>query len=551
MTALDPSASLSLPFSIDEQSFSIWLAEIEKQDKVNCLQALTDTLKQLKKATVPADIRSVFLEKIATIVFKVSEQLKKTYIKSYFPFSEEDKLKVSLSTNCAFEMAENYALICKDTSFKSKVIFSQTQKELILLNSIQAMANVLLYKAIVYEKPKKGFWSLCYLFYLFAKQNEALESSVTQGKASFVQVFKQLLVFELSNTQQFNTEEIYTIFNLLNSLTGQVKLLSSVPEKALNSTPCINLRVGVAPAVSKDVSHEPSPYIFYISSLDLIKQLFDLSVHKKSMPYKDKVLVFRLIKALSMNQSRKNKRELADNELLAEVGFDKFIEFLLHQESLLETKGVISYDVNDLSIDKPKVDKNLDDSFDVKSGIGNSLSLHIEDDDESVAVESIDSSEIWVAKETKVEIEEVVEEEHFTNAVLIDQSKLGFCIRLQEEGVVTKVGELIHLSISSISIVTVVRRIIATDNDDVMVGVEVLGYDPEILHIMDIENKSSKNACVLVNLEGVESIVIKVDDYHNEKQLYVDRNEKVLCYQIEKTFETSTAIVKHLKVSLS
>jgi|GEM_PF-1832495 len=551
MTALDPSASLSLPFSIDEQSFSIWLAEIEKQDKVNCLQALTDTLKQLKKATVPADIRSVFLEKIATIVFKVSEQLKKTYIKSYFPFSEEDKLKVSLSTNCAFEMAENYALICKDTSFKSKVIFSQTQKELILLNSIQAMANVLLYKAIVYEKPKKGFWSLCYLFYLFAKQNEALESSVTQGKASFVQVFKQLLVFELSNTQQFNTEEIYTIFNLLNSLTGQVKLLSSVPEKALNSTPCINLRVGVAPAVSKDVSHEPSPYIFYISSLDLIKQLFDLSVHKKSMPYKDKVLVFRLIKALSMNQSRKNKRELADNELLAEVGFDKFIEFLLHQESLLETKGVISYDVNDLSIDKPKVDKNLDDSFDVKSGIGNSLSLHIEDDDESVAVESIDSSEIWVAKETKVEIEEVVEEEHFTNAVLIDQSKLGFCIRLQEEGVVTKVGELIHLSISSISIVTVVRRIIATDNDDVMVGVEVLGYDPEILHIMDIENKSSKNACVLVNLEGVESIVIKVDDYHNEKQLYVDRNEKVLCYQVEKTFETSTAIVKHLKVSLS
>jgi len=548
MTALDPSSPQSLPFSIDETSFSIWLAKVEGEDKVKFLQILTDTLKQLKKTTIPVDIRSTFLEKSVVIVFQVSEQLRKTYIRSYFPFSEEDMLKINLSTHCAFEIAENYALICKDTDFKAELVFSKPEKELILLNSIQAMVNVLLYKAIIYEKPGKGFWSLCFLFYLFANQNEVLELGANQGRTSFIQVFKQLLVFELSHTQQFNAEEIYTIFNLLNSLTEQVKLLATVPEKMLSTVPCINLRVDAPPAVSKDVTLAASPYVFYISSLNLIKQLFDLSANKKSMPYKDKVLVLRFIKTLTMNQHRKNKRELADNELLAEVGFDKFTKFLLHKESLLKTKGVISFDANDLSFEKPLIDKTLDDSFEFRSELGASLSLTSDPDEkESGVAECIDSVDIWSTEEKKVVSKE---EDNNTNALLIDQSKLGFCIRLQEKGVVTKVGDLIHLFISSISIVTVVRRIVATDNDDVVVGVEVLGYDPEILHIMDIDNKGCRTACILLNLEGDESIVIKVDDYHNEEELYVDRNEKILCYKIEKILDTSTAIVKHLKVSL-
>ncbi len=553
MSEPDSTTTQSLPFSIDEKSFSIWLAKIEKENQLELLQILAETLTQLKKTTIPADIRSIFLEKMAVLVFQVSAQLKKTYIESYFPFSESNGSKIKLSMSCAFELAENYALVCKDPCFKLKAIFLQEQKAVILLHSIQAMASVLLHKAIVYQKPAKGFWGLCYLLYLFAKQNEVLELVTQQGQASFIQIFKQLLIFELSNTQQFNTEEIYTIFNLLNGLTEQVKLLPNVPEKMLQRVSCINLRLDAPPAVAKEAEDTKSAYVLYIQSLNLVKQLFDLSANKKNMPYKDKVLILRFIKTLSMNQNRKNERELADNELLAELGFDKLIEFLLHKESLLKMRGTISVDVNSLSVDTPLGKRARLDTFEFRNELDAGLSLVscAADADDNV-IEYIDNSDIWSKKDQKVSVKEPEEAgNNDSNAILIDQSKLGFCIRLQEKAGVTKVGELIHLFISSISIVTVVRRIIADDHKGVIVGVEVLGYDPEVLHIMDIDNKGARTSCVLVNLEGEESIVIKANEFHNEEHLYVDRNEKILCYKIEKILSSSTSIIKHLQISLS
>ncbi len=554
MSVPDSTITQSLPFSIDEKSFSIWLAKIEKENQLELLQILAETLTQLKEITMPADIRSAFLEKMLVIVFQVSAQLKKTYLKSYFPFSEANKLKIKLSMSCAFELAENYALVCKDPGFKLKAIFSQEQKAVILLHSIQAMANVLLHKAIEYKKPAKGFWSLCYLLYLFAKQNEVLELVTQQGQASFIQIFKQLLIFELSNTQQFNTEEIYTIFNLLNGLTEQVKLLPSVPEKMMQKVPCINLRLDIPPALNKEAEDTKSAYVLYIQSLNLMKQLFDLSANKKNVPYKDKVLILRFIKTLSMSLHRKNERELADNELLAELGFDKLVEFLLHKESLLKAKGTVSVDINSLSIDTPLGKSARLDTSEFRSELDASLSLlRSAEDEDNNGIEYVDNSEIWSKKEDEKTVEPEEEADNKdSNAILVDRSKLGFCIKLQEKAGVTKVGELIHLSISFISIVTVVRRIIADDHKGVVVGVEVLGYDPEILHIMDIDNKGAKpSACVLVNLEGEESIIIKANEFYNEEQLYVDRNEKILCYKIEKIRDSSTSIIKHLKVSLS
>ncbi len=545
-TESDQLPSQPLPFSIDERSFFIWLGQVEKQDELELLQLLTGVLNQLKQSKIPADIRSVFLGKLSVLVFKISTQLQKTYLDSYFPFSVDDTLKIDLSMRCAFEMAENYALICKDTSFKLKAIFSSEQKSKILLNSIQAMSKILLYKAIIYEKPGKGFWSLCFLFYLFAKQNEVLELTSSQWQVTFINVFKQLVVFELSNTQQFNTKEIYTIYNLLNNLSEQVRLLPTVPEKMIHSVPCFNLRVDAAPAVSNNKQAAETSYQFYISSLNLVKQLFDLSAHKKNCSYSDKVLIFRLIKTLTVKHVRKNERKLADNELLAEVGYDKFVDFLLHKESLLKTKGVISYEIRDLSIDEAIEKNERDEVFGLRTELDASLSLAVNSED---VVEDIDNADIWGTKQKKKE--EVKDDDSDTNANLIDQSKLGFCLKLKEKGVVTKVGDVIHLFICSVSVVAIIRRIISTDGQGVVVGVEVLGYNAELLHIMDIDNKGPRMACILVNIDGVESIVIKADDFLNEEHLYVDRNEKILRYKIEKILDSSTSMVKHLKVCLS
>jgi len=97
----------------------------------------------------------------------------------------------------------------------------------------------------------------------------------------------------------------------------------------------------------------------------------------------------------------------------------------------------------------------------------------------------------------------------------------------------------------------VVRRIISNNKNEVAIGVEILGYDPELLHIMDIENDGAKTACILRNVDGEESIIIKADEFKNQEFIVADRNDKIIRYRVEKILNSSTATIKHLKVSLS
>jgi len=513
----DNSEQHSLPFSLDKEAFSIWLERQDKKDKLEVLQVFLGILKTLTNTKIKPDIRAFILEELSALVFQFSEQLQASYRKSYFPFSAEDTLKVEVSSKCMIEIAENYALICKDIGFKTEVIFSPAEKALILVNAIQSMVNVMLYKALLYKKLGKGFWSLCYLFYLFAKQNEVMELAPDQGDTCFIKVFKQLLVFELSNTQQFNTEEIHLIFDLLSSVSDKVDLLPMVPEKKVNSVPSLNLRVGAPPAVSKEIIQQSSPYLYYVSNLNLIKQLFELSADKRNTAYNNRIMLLRLIKALTMNQHRQNDRKLADNELYAEIGLDKFSQFLLHKE------------------------ESHDERFGYRNEIEAGLSLLKGPGEEKV--EYFESADIWSAENTEPEAQ--------PNIKVIDQSRLGFCLRLLEQHPGTKVGDIIHLKVLPTDVVTVVRRINTTRSNEVIVGVEVLGYDPELLHIMDIDNEGAKTACILVDIDGQESIIMKATAFTNQEYLVVDRNDKILRYRVENILNSSTSTIKHLEVKLA
>ena len=606
----------TLPFSIDSKSFSTWLVSLDTSDKVETLEILLPILSTLKIITIKPDLRFFFLEKISTLTFQSSEKLQENYIKNYFPFSKNDTLKINLSIHCAIEIAENYSLIAKNQCFKTEDIFSPQQKALTLFNGIRAMSSVLLYKAMLYEKPGKGFWSLCYLFYLFAKQNNVIELCPENINTCFIKVCKQLLIFELSNIQQFTTEEIHVTFNLLGNFSDHTNLLSEVPENKIHSVPFFNLRTDQPPSISKTIAPEQSPHLFYISSIDLIKRLIGLIELKNNMSYSNKIMVLRLIKTLTMKQQRRHERESIVSEVFAEIGFDEFKQFNLQKPSFSKAKQTtpnkhqnfstnsplktgntaknkqkpslslawqpgdnsiehventniwaaeeyvlepeqesgpkpqsmetqFPFEIEHLSAEEQLKKESRAELFGYKNELDAGLSLTWRPEENKV--EYIGSTDIWAAGE-EIELEQ---SEPNSNAKLIDQSNLGFCIGLKDKSAATKVGEIIHLIISSASILTIVRRIISAHSDGLVVGVEVLGYDAELLHIMDSEDEKSKATCILVNIDGAESIVIRSDDFENEKDLLVKRGEKTVRYQIEKVLNSSSSATKHLKVSLS
>ncbi len=536
----------NLPFSIGEQSISTWLKSLQTNDDIGTLQVLTHTLESLKKTTIPVKTRAFFLEKISVLVFRITKELQKNYLKSYFPFSNSERLKLKLAADCALGIADNYALICEDPCFKTKSPFSFQQKAFILVDAVQALANVLLYKAILYEKPGEGFWTLCYLFYLIAKQNRALTLTPNKKTTSFIKIFKCLFVFELSHTQQFNTEEIHIVFSLLLNMSKHVDLLPLVPENKMDKTPCIDLRADTPPSASHLSISKKSPHIFYVSSHNLINQLFELFSHKKNISYPNRLIVLRLIKTLSKNHKRKENRVYADSELFADIGFDMYSESLLHKEAVSSGSRFISSKFLNLGLDS-QLEQQYKNSLSGRKNMQQSaLSLAWRAEDNTI--DFIENTDIWSAKKVNAK-----KESSETNAILIDQGDFGFCIGLKGDHSITKVGEIIHLQRPDSSIVTVVRRIIPSSNKnyDVIVGVEILGYDAKLLHVVDTVSGSSKPACILQDKQGLRSIVIKADQYQSEKYLFANRYEKTFRYKVEKILKSSTSTIKHLKVSLA
>ncbi len=532
-----------LPFSIDEASISVWLNSLQTHDKVGTLQVLSHTLESLKKATISLQTRANFIEQISALVFKLTDELEKTYLNKSFPFSSNEHLKIKLSAECTLRIADNYALICEDMNFKEKSHFSFQQKASILVNAIQSLSKVLLFKGILYEKPNEGFWTLCYLFYLIAKQNRALTIVPYGKKTNFIKVFKFLFVFELSHIQQFSTEEIHIIFSLLIKMAKHVELLPLMPEKRMDNTPCINLRSDTPPSASHLSISKTSPHLFYVSSLNLINQLFKLLDSKKNISYSNKIIVLRLIKTLSKNHSRKETREPVNKEFFAEIGYDSYSQSLMYEEAVSTRSRIISSEFNNLSLDtqlENQYKQSLSKGFNKR---GSHLSLVLRADDRSI--EHIDSTDIWSSKKKPFEKSTEI------NATLLDQSNSGFNIGIKGDQLKTKVGEIINLQIPPSSIVAVVRRIIPSNEYNMIIGVEVLGHDAELLHVVDVINGSTKPALILKDKKGAKAIVIKADEYQGDKYIFANRLEKNIRYKVEKILKSSTATIKHLKVSLA
>ena len=528
-----------LPFSINKISFAGWLGDFDLENRVETLSSISMVLKCLKQAPIETELRLFFLQKITPIIEQLSQQLQQDYKKSCFPFSEEDTLKLQLSADCAMEMAQNYSVLCERKEFKTKQLFTQQQKAQVIQSGIQFQGEQLLYKSLLYQKPEQGFWGLCFLFYLYAKQNDVLELEIDFRQTCFLNDFKLVLLFELSNVQQFNAEELIAVHGLLNRFSQYALLINEVPEKKFRGIPYINLRVDEPPSLPKKENIQQQPYLFYISSLNVIRTLLEQSTNKISLEGCYKSTLMRLIKALTMNEQRKSDRDSVDDKLYAIVGFDKVKHYFVAKNKSTK-KALAPGEVRDLDfdIDENEMQHINPDEFrsEREANLTISTEFHI--------LEHVDSSDIWMSRKQKAKQKA---NKPVANIGLVDKSSSGY--RLSLKGVVTKVGDSIAVVISDDLVITVVRRIMQITADEIQVGVEVLGSDVELLNVVD-RNSKSETALYLKSENNMESILIGVDDFQNEDYLFADLNEKRIRFHIDKQLFMSSTF-RHLKVSLA
>ncbi len=540
-----------LPFELEHQAFEQWLSQISTDDEILALQNLQAVLTIMSTSSMPAQFRYDCLKQFLKLDRQLSVALQSSLQNSNFPFSEKNTEIIKLSAGFAIEAANNFLILCKNKDFKGNDLFSKKDKAQIVYHAIDYKTRLFLNLSMLYRNVNKGYWHSCFMLYLFAKQNDVLTAEINEQKDSFISAFKHLLIFELCNTQQFNTIEILDIFYLLKKLAHKVTLLNSNPEKKFQGLPVINLRIDSAPYLPSENTNQQDIYLYFISSLELIKYLHQLVNENRSNFNLSKNVLLRLIKTLTLNQHRRSAREPAKGSLKMIVGFDNIKSYLQKEKepdpSQNETK---TFELDQIGLTLADVDYQAD--FNRLKSDRDAHNIISGSSDEFSTMEYIDNKDIWNTQPTKSNSKpkDKTEGIYTMNAQLYDKSMSGFRLSLKKPKMETRVGEIIGILLKNSLLITVIRRILQVQENETHLGIEILGTEAKLLTILHTGNIDSTQALLIKGKSEKLCFIIREHDFDNEAFIFSTEDEKISKYRVEKNLHSFSEF-KLLEVTLN
>ncbi len=557
-----PGTGKPLPFSIDEFQFTVWLDTLSAQDEIAKCQVLLNVLQTLNTAYPPerklitGRTRLFFLDKIGAVLTPATTLL--THFPSVSDISPDPDISLQemarseLSVWCSLELANAYSLLGTEDCFKENGYYSIEEKTSILANGLQAMGRGLLYICQTYSKPYSYFWYKCFQFYRLARLYRLNDGDFNASVALIENAFKRLLIFALSNTNQFSPSEMRTIYELLGHYAGYTSLLKSVPKKKFNGIPSIHLKSGGPPTISNDDSDHHDPDQLFIATVTVASKILEATNDRRShhLPT-DRLMLLRLAKTLTLNEQRKDTRETTDGNHLGIVGFGNILEFLrgkeIEKQNMLAGTGkfdpVKPGEIRELDFELSKpVHKEDDNILDYKS----------EPQSEKTApfsfqvVEFTNPDDIW---KNKPNVQKGSQE---SNIRLLDRSVRGYGLLWTDNLIKPKVGSLVAIINQNLTI-GLIRWLAQSKETGMFMGVERLGYQATVVKVTNPGYPDiMANAIYLTHEEGeptnpTGSLILINKDFRPSEFIFIHKNFKNIRYRLTKQLHL-TSFINHVEI---
>ncbi len=554
-----PAGNHPLPFAIDEMAFSEWLNTLENVDDMAKCQKILQVLQALNNAFAPEDnrifgrTRLFFLEKMSSAITPATARL------TLFPSTSDPSVKVisvaeetarsEISVWVNLELANAYWLLSQENWFKEEKSFSLEEKTAIISDGINAMGKGLLYISQTYSKPHIYFWHKCFQFYRYARHCHLINEEINPGSRMIDGAFKRLLVFSLSNTNQFTPHEMRTIYELLSQYAIHTRLLSSIPKKRFGGIPSIHLKGNEPPTIA-DSDHEPDmvdPEYLYIATVTVASKILEATYDKRGhMLPTDRLMFLRLAKTLTHSEQRKDPRTAAKSNHLGTMGFDHIVDFLrdkeVEKESILNALGSNHSgqprDLNfTLSPARLKRDGDDDDFYD-----NDNLKLEAMVDPLAFQViEFTDPTEIWQASE---------EEKHDINMRLVDKSEKGLGLLWTDSHIKPKVGGVVGILHKTMTI-GLVRWLAQSKEVGMFMGVELLGNDAAIVQVSNPGFPNDLVDAIFLpdtnHIKQSASLIFVNKGFKPSEFIFLHKNRKNARYRLTKQLHL-TALINHVEV---
>ncbi|CAA9891593.1 conserved hypothetical protein [Candidatus Methylobacter favarea] len=535
-----------LPFAIDEIEFSVWLKTLTATDAPKCCKELMQVLKALNNHPMPDSIRLFFLEKLEPVLFRLTDRL----IPGSVPESPSLPLlaehhEIEIAVWACAELANGYALLSREESFRAGV-YSVPQKSLIISHGLQALGKALLHISQTYKKPYAGFWLNCFQFYRLAQQNNLTTDAAASEAQAIDKAFKHILVFSLSNSNQFSPSEMRAIYDLLSRYSEHAKLLSVVPEKKFKGIPCIYLDKNLPPAIPDPAVHKEDENTLYIATVEVAGKILEASSDKNlhACPA-DKAMLLRLAKTLTLNPQRKYPRKKTADKQFGIIGFNDVIFYLRKQALTAEDpsgKGLINLprpgELRELHLEiinpEQKSPTMRQSEYSSEQAVG-----IFTFDEAPLEVTRIDPEDIWNSRQKK-EIQ--------ANIKLVDASEKGFGLIWISPDVQLRIGDILGLQNKDFSLaIGVIRRLAQSEEFGLFAGVEMLGINPQAIEFSNPGYPDSGMEAIYLPGEETESIILSTNNFRPAEFIFIYKAFKKIRYRITRHL-TATALINQFAV---
>jgi hypothetical protein len=538
--------NLPLPFEIDEMAFSVWFNSLAIADDMTKCKQIFQVLQTLNNAyppernLIPGRTRLFFLEKMGSALTKSTTKL--TYLPS-IPESSSDGTetvdeipKSEISVWSSLELAKAFSFLSQEEWFKDYRYYSVQEKSLILSNGINAMGRGLLYTSQVYSKPYIYFWHNCFEFYRLAQHYRLTESEFNPDAKNIDNAFKRVLVFAISNTNQFTPSEMRSIYELLGHYAAYTGLLQSIPKKKFNGIPSIHLNGNEPPAISDEKPDTHDPDRLYIATVTVASKILEATYDKRAhhVPT-DRLMLLRLARTLTLNDQRKNPRETVDGNHFGIMGFDNIANFLRSKE--IEQQNYLAK-TGHFDPSRPGELRDLD--FEITLTKGKQANEVLPPSAFQV-VEFTDTTEIWKASS---------QDPHETNVHMIDKSTKGYGLLWTDNIIKPKVGRIIGVMHRNLTI-GLIRWLAQSKETGMFMGVEIMGNNATTVKVY---NPGYPDIMVYaIFLSGNEasrlpsSLIIMNKDFHPSEFIFIQKNMRNIRYRLTKQLHL-TSFINHVEV---
>ncbi len=337
-----------LPFAVSKAKIEAWLHDLPDQDAYASCKEIFYALQTINNKDLPVKKVALAMEVIGNYLNVFARPIERKFIDAGFPLNEEESNHLSLLVWTYCELAKGFAFCISEKHFSAE------DNAFLIYSGLKYLGNALLYVSMGYEAPFKGFWKLCFQYYQLAKQLELLEKTISRNSVLLGTInrkFRQILCFYHCGSNQLQPREMKTVFQFLNGYAEQAAIRSTIKQKQARYYLAFDTRQDHPPSRLIDISQSDAENIRYFSTINVAKAIHhDIQEQPVGTDILHSVkisLLNKILKTLSMSQSRKFTRIDEDKIEFGLMGFDDSVHYLRntnHAPSSPDEVEITEYD---------------------------------------------------------------------------------------------------------------------------------------------------------------------------------------------------------------